>query len=183
MEWSEKIQLKVSEIQKKLDYLFLEGLDLSESQVRKDMSNFQICKEEHLINSLSRELPDDETERAFILFSRLHIYFEAGFFLNRTDVKAPEWKPEMGFLYGRFVQFPNSEYLTLPVQGPGQVLRTSNLVPWKQTKLYPFLIQSSMTCLLILLNEEFSFALFSKMADPWLKVHTEQIHEQILKAL
>ena len=183
MEWSEKIHLKVSQFQKKLDDLFQDGFDFNESQIRKEKSRFQICEEAHLVNSLSRELPEDETERAFILFSKLHFFFEAGIFLSRSDFKSNNWKPEMGFLYGRYVHFPQAESMTLPPHGPAQVLRTKNISPWSQTKIYPFLKEGSMNCLLMQLSEEFTFALFTGMADPWLKVHTENIHQQILKAL
>lgn len=170
-----KITNHIQNIQNKLENLLHEDLGAKDSEIEKTKLTFSISQDDILIRSLSLELPEDEDERLIALFSRLSTFFEVGIFFIENN-------PAVAFISGQFKSLSEKNSVVLPKVGPSQSLRTQNDELWKDLSIYKWIKNERMTSLLIQLDQKHSFVLFSKLADPWLRIHFEKIHNEILKA-
>ena len=179
-----KISNHFQKLQTKIENLLQEDLDSSDAEIRKQKLNFTVSTDEALIRGLSVELPNDEDERALIVFSRLSSFFEVGMLCLNPEHKTPTPGPSQAivvFLYGQFKTISEKNQVQLPQVGPSRVLRSQNDGLWKDLFLYPWIKQEKLTSFLIQLDSQYSFVVFSRFAEPWLKLHFEKIYHEILK--
>lgn len=180
-----KITNHFQKLQTQIENLLQEDLHPSDAEIHKQKSNFVVSTDEALIRGLSLGLPEDEDERALIVFSRLSAFFEIGMLcLNPENSQPPQAQPNQAiivFLYGQFKAISEKNQIQLPHVGPSRVLRSQSENLWKDLFLYPWIKNQNLTSFLIQLDSRYSFVVFSRFAEPWLKLHFEKIYNEILK--
>ena len=158
-------------------------------QLRKD---FEASQDPSLIRGISQGLPDDHIDRAIIIFSRLAMFFDSGVLLENNDGK---WKAQAFFHHGITELIKNSkapaakqalqkslEYanvINIPKVSLMTVLKTDSASLLKKLNLLHLDPNNKTSCLLIKVTPDFSFLLFSKLPDLWLKDHTENIRRAL----
>jgi hypothetical protein len=167
-------------------------------QLRK---NFEASQDPSLIRGISQGLPDDHIDRAIIIFSRLAMFFDSGVLLENNDGK---WKAQAFFHHGITELIKNSkapanslasqtpaaqqtlqkslEYaqvVNIPKVSLMTVLKTDSASMLKKLNLLHLDPNNKTSCLLIKVTPDFSFLLFSKLPDLWLKDHTENIRRAL----
>ena len=177
--FSQTLTKKLSKMKLRFES-FLEN-DFSNKNLNNEEEDaqFEVSQDMTLIRGLSQCLPEDHIDRTIIIFNRLSAFFEAGVLLENID---GIWKSQAYFNKGKAHLLPNSKQkdLALPAMRPFAVLTTnsetilekldlSQIDPFKQTK-----------SILINVSPDFSFLLFSSMADLWLKDHTKNVHTELM---
>ncbi len=170
-----KISNHIQGLQKKIENLLHEDLGAKDSDIEKMKNIFSVSQDDVFIRALSHELPEDEEDRLVTLFSRLSSFFEVGIFCVDSA-------PAIAFIYGQFKSLSEKSTISLPVVGPSRSLRTQNDSLWENLSVFKWIKDERMTALLVQLDHKHSFILFSKLADPWLKIHFDKVHHEILKA-
>lgn len=167
---------------KNLEALLENDLDKNHEEIEKTKQGFEVSQDPVLINSLATGLPDDSTDRAIALFSRLSYLFDAGIFLENQD---GPYKAQAYFHKSvieplkidprPIISLPHVDLMTVLSTSSAQVLEKLNL-----NHLDP---EGDGKALLLKLTPEFSFVLISHLPDLWLKSHIEKVLEAIHRGI
>jgi hypothetical protein len=131
---------------------------------------------------------NDRDEFFVLLFSRLASYFEKGFLLEAQTLDAePEWYCTLHFANGQiFLAEPSIKTeFALPTPGPNRVVRST---PWSWDLKSPEWRQmipqtKEWTALVFEITPDIRFLFCTQLAEPWLKVQTENAHNFIVTAM
>lgn len=130
----------------------------------------------------------DQEEFYILLFSRLANYFEKGFLMESLlEHDLPSWSCALYFTEGRIALAdpPLKAEMPLPSPGPHRVFK-ANPSQWRlKTPEWKNLIpqQERWTALVFEIAPQIRFLFYTQLAEPWLKVQTENAHKFIERAL
>ena len=177
--WSHGLQRRLTKLEEKLESLLV--MDL-EPQKNKPEFRFEPSYDTKIIRTLARELPEDSDDRTIIMFARLSIFFEIGILFEK---ESRSWKAQAFFKDGKIQGLTAS---TLEVKGgpeisPLQIVKAPALPFLKQLKIDSQTIDpDDLTAFLMRPHGHVGFLLMTRLVGPWLKVHMDEIHQEILKA-
>ncbi len=178
--WSQSLQRRISKLEEKIESLLV--MDLDAQPEPTSTSYFEPSHDVKLIKTLSREVPEDFEDRTIIIFSRLSMYFEIGILFER---ESNFWRAQAFFENGRLKGLTN-EGLTIkggPDISPLQIVKAPAMPFLKQLRMTKKIVKAEdLTAFLIRPHNDVSFILMTRLAEPWLKVHIDEIHQQVLKA-
>ncbi|MFP5518770.1 MAG: hypothetical protein ACLGGX_02610 [Bdellovibrionia bacterium] len=174
----EKFISKISGLKNKIDSLLNEDFEHNPDLKKHIQQHFQLQTNPNLIRDISVGLPDSHVDRAVVLFQRLADFAEYGYFFENQD---GTHKLYATFQFG-VVSPIHSEprpAMSLPHADLLTVLQTNatNIVE----KIPQVKIQNSedYRAFLIRISSDFTIILLSKLPDPWMKVHMEDLHRAI----
>lgn len=178
--WSQSLQRRISKLEEKIESLLV--MDLEPQAEPSANSYFEPCHDTKLIKTLSREVPEDFEDRTIIVFSRLSMYFEIGILFEREN---QNWRAQAFFENGRLKGL-SSECLTIkggPAITPLQIVKAPAMPFLKQLRVSQKITKAEdLNAFLIRPHDHVSFVLMTRLAEPWLKVHIDEIHQEVLKA-
>jgi hypothetical protein len=153
-------------------------LDHPSEEILQAKKNFEALTDPRLLRGLSESLPDDTTDKAVILFSRLALYFDAGVFL---ELDSPKWEPQAHFHRGQVTVLKGHQkhIISLPSVELMSILRTDAKPVLKKLHLQSLDADHKTVCLLLRPAQDFAFLLFSSLPDLWLREHTRLVTEAI----
>lgn len=171
----------ITHLQKRLESILDSDLDPQNELIAQNQARFEAVTDPRLLRGLAESLPQDNTDKAVILFSRLSLYFDAGVFM---EADKGLWEPQAMFDRGHICVLAKSQKrkISLPNIQLMTVLRTPSEPVLKKLQLVldP---QNKTVCLFLRPGEDFSFLLFSSLPELWLKEHTRLVTEAIHKGL
>lgn len=179
--WSQSFQKRISKLEEKIGSL-LELEPQNQNEQENSKSLFEPIHDSKIISTLSRELPENFEDKTIILFSRLSMFFEVGILFEKEK---SFWKAQAYFERGRLVGLTQEK---LNVRGgpdinPLQIVKAPALPFLKQLKLDGKIEKSEdLTAFLLRPHEDVSFVLMTRLVGPWLKMHMDQNHQEVLKA-
>lgn len=113
------------------------------------------------------------------LFSQLSPYFEIGFLLEKQD--RSHTTTHM-FAYGNLIDLKKkSTTLSLPNSTVFTVLKTSAPAILKKMNMNFLNPQNKLNAFVISVSPQYSFLVFTKLADPWLKLRLESLQSTLMK--
>ncbi len=177
--FSQSLRRRLTKLEKKIESLLVMDLQTQEPSVS---AHFEISHDSKMIQTLSREIPENFEDRTVIIFSRLSMYFDLGILFEKEHAV---WKAQAYFNQGRLKGLTQE---SLTIKGganitPLQIVKAPALPFLKQLRIDTAAIKSEdLTAFLVRPHDNVSFVLMSRLAEPWLKVHIDEIHQQILKA-
>ena len=178
--WSQSLQRRISKLEEKIESLLVMDLDAQPEPAAT--AHFEPCHDVKLIKTLSREVPEDFEDRTIIIFSRLSMYFEIGILFEREN---HYWRAQAFFDNGRLKGI-GGESLTIkggPDITPLQIVKAPAMPFLKQLRVKEKIHKpEDLTAFLIRPHDHVSFVLMTRLAEPWLKVHIDEIHQEVLKA-
>lgn len=161
----------------------LDGI-LTKDFSKDQKTQFQVETDLTYISNISIGLEKDPSILIPMIFSRLSTYFDAGLlFLNEKALSDSErWSVVASFVDG--VYFPIDpdvivSTIVLPPTKSGQLKKSSAAFVLEKLKLKE-LEKPQQSFFFIRINESLAFGLFSTLAEPWLKLHIEKIHQQLM---
>lgn len=167
----------------------LSGLDgiLTKDFSKNKRTHFQVETDLSHLSDIGMGLEKDPSLFIPMVFSRLSTYFHAGLlFLNeRSSPESERWSVVASFVDG--VYFPIDpdvivNTIDLPKTKVGQLKKGGAHHILGKLKLKE-LEKPEQSFFFIRINEVLAFGLFSTMAEPWLKIHVEKIHQQLMLLL
>ena len=167
---------------KNLESLLENDLHKNHEEIDTTKKNFEVSRDPQLIRSLANSLPDDHTDRAIAIFSRLSYLFDAGVFLENMDGL---YKVQAYFDRGVIEPYrlDPRPVLTLPHTDLLTVLTTSSSSILEKCRLPDLDPSKDGKALLLKLTPDFSILLISHMPDLWLKGHIEQVLENLHRGM
>lgn len=134
---------------------------------------FEPRRDRLLIDGLPVGLPEDETDRAVVVFNRLSALFDAGLLLEGRDGK---WIPRASFREGTARPWrAEAHAITLPAVTPLQALRTPAAPLLKKLSATNLDEHDRCAALLVKPVPGFAYVLLSSWPDLWLKEHVEHV--------
>jgi hypothetical protein len=177
--WSQSLQRRLSKLESKIESLLVMEL---EPEKNAPQVPFEPCHDLKQIQTLSREVPENFEDRTIIIFSRLSMYFEIGILFEK---ERSTWKAQAVFENGRLRGLTN-EGLTIkggPEISALQIVKAPALPFLKQLRIDAKLSKpEDLTAFLIRPHDSVSFVVMTRLPEPWLKMHMDEIHQQVLKA-
>ncbi len=172
----------ITHLQKRIESILDHDPDVPRDEVLLAMKSFEALTDPHLLRGLSEGLPQNSTDKAVILFSRLALFFDAGVFLE-SDKNL--WEPQAHFHRGH-IYIPKSSQkksISLPNIDLMTVLRTDAKPIFQKLNLQHFDTETGTACLFLRPGTDFSFLLFSSLPDLWLKEHIRLVTETIRRGI
>lgn len=172
----------ITHLQKRIESILDHDHDVPNEEVLLAKKHFEALTDPRLLRGLAESLPQDNTDKAVILFSRLALYFDAGIFL---EADKNLWEPQAHFHRGQVnvLKGPQKMKISLPKTDLMSVLRTDAKPVLQKLNLQGLDMEQKTICLFLRPGTDFSFLLFSSLPDLWLKEHirlvTEAIHRGI----
>lgn len=177
--WSQSLQRRISKLEQKIESLLVMDMDSTETS----NTPFEPCHDVKIIQTLSREIPENFEDRTIIIFSRLSMFFEVGILFEKENAS---WKAQAVFHDGRLRGLTN-EGLNIkggPDITPLQIVRAPALPFLKQLRIeHKISKPENLSAFLVRPHDQVSFVLMTRLAEPWLKIHMDEIHQEILKSL
>src|SRR3989344_4026406 len=87
----------ITHLQKRIESILDHDHDLPNEEVLLAKKHFEALTDPRLLRGLAESLPQDNADKAVILFSRLALYFDAGVFLEADENL---WEPQAHFHRG-----------------------------------------------------------------------------------
>lgn len=174
--WRNDIVQKFNRLEEKLEAL------LAVDHAETNSTPFDPCLDIKWIRTLSRELPEDIDDRTLIFFTRLSLFFEVGVFFQGPP---HDLKGALAFMKGQYLQITGQNVVLtgVPFLNPMDLLKTPALPFLKQLKIQDhFEKPEDLSAFLLSPCESVYFVLVTRLVGPWLKLHMDEIHEQVLKA-
>jgi|GEM_PF-5292775 len=141
--------------------------------------------------STLRLLPTESSLRTPTLFTRLSSFFESGLRLEKDhsqDLEIPAqselWNPCESFAKGEVVPLSNdalSLSICLPRLAFTEIRRTSPYALLSPLGLTSLCDGPESTALAMRVSQDDLFVLLTNIPEPWLRLHVEKIHQQILQ--
>lgn len=145
---------------------------------------FQESDQPALIGGLSLALPEDDFEKAIILFSRLNLLFQAGFLFERST--GDENFSLQAYFEEGLVK-PADATRDLRMKFPDQRIDEIKTAPaadfLAKIGYKPKSDAGDLRGLLIRPTRDICFVLLSRRPDPWLKLHAEKVLKAILDGI
>lgn len=172
----------ITDLQKRIESILDNDHDLPSEEALLAKKNFEALTDPRLLRGLAESLPQDSTDKAVILFSRLALYFDAGVFLE-ADGKL--WEPQAQFHRGQIsvLKAAQKKPLSLPEVDLMSVLRTNAEPVLKKLNLQKLDPENKTQCLFLRPGQDFAFLLFSSLPDLWLKDHIKLVTDSIHRGL
>lgn len=172
----------ITDLQKRIESILDNDHDLPSEEALLAKKNFEALTDPRLLRGLAESLPQDSTDKAVILFSRLALYFDAGVFLE-ADGKM--WEPQAQFHRGQIsvLKAAQKKPLSLPQVDLMSVLRTNAEPVLKKLNLQKLDPENKTQCLFLRPGQDFAFLLFSSLPDLWLKDHIKLVTDAIHRGL
>ena len=174
------LQRRLTKLEKKIESLLV--MDLENQNSPSCTALFEPSNDPALIQTLSRELPEDVDDRTIILFSKLSIFFDVGILLEKDK---NNWKAQAYFKEGQMngLLDKSMEVKGGPQITPLQIVKAPATPFLKQLGLDSTVrAPADLTAFLLRPHDQVSFILMTRLAGPWLKNHMNEIHQEILKA-
>lgn len=178
---SQTIVSTITNFQKRLESVLDNDFE-SKVEDSERMAHFEPSRDLALVRGLSMGLPEDHVDRAIVVFSRLALLFDAGVLLENND---GQWKAQAYFHKGATHLLKNNakSFVKIPTANLFTVLSTSAQPMLEKLQLQHLDPENKTSCLLIKVSPDFSFILFSEMADLWLKEHTENVRRALINGM
>ena len=172
----------ITHLQKRIESILDHDLDVPNEEVLLAKKHFEALTDPRLLRGLSESLPQDNTDKAVILFSRLALYFDAGVFL---ESEKNLWEPQAHFHKGQVnvLKGPQKKRISLPNVDLMSVLRTDAKPILQKMNLQSLDLENKTACLFLRPGTDFAFLLFSSLPDLWLKEHIRLVTEAIQRGL
>lgn len=172
----------ITHLQKRIESILDHDHDVPSEEVLLAKKNFEALTDPRLLRGLSESLPQDNTDKAVILFSRLALYFDAGVFL---EADKNLWEPQAHFHRGhvQVLKGPQKKKISLPRTDLMSVLRTDAKPILQKMNLQNLDPDQRTVCLFLKPAADFSFLLFSSLPDLWLKEHVRLVTEAIHRGI
>jgi hypothetical protein len=172
----------ITHLQKRIESILDNDHEVPNQEALQAKKNFEALTDPRLLRGLAESLPQDSTDRAVILFSRLALYFDAGVFL---EADGHLWEPQAHFHRGQInvLKPAQKKPLKLPTVDLMSVLRTNSAPLLKKLKLQSLDPDDKTVCLFLRPGQDFAFLLLSSLPDLWLKDHIRMVTEAIHKGL
>lgn len=172
----------ITHLQKRIESILDNDTEVPSEEVLLAKKNFEALTDPRLLRGLSEGLPQDDTDKAVILFSRLALYFDAGVFLE-ADNKL--WEPQAHFHRGQVsvLKGAQKKRISLPQANLMSVLRTQAQPLLQKMNLQSLDPEKRTTCLFLRPGTAFAFLLFSSLPDLWLKEHIKTVTEAIHRGI
>ncbi|MGZ3769838.1 MAG: GTP cyclohydrolase [Bdellovibrio sp.] len=169
---------KISKLQKRFES-FLENDFENKVEDTERQARFEPSRDLALVRGLSQGLPEDHVDKAIVIFSRLALFFDFGVMLENHD---GQWKAQASFHKGASQLIKNNarSIVKIPDSNLMAVLKTNSSSMLEKLNLKEWDTEGKTTCLLIKVTPDFSFILFSSMADLWLKEHIENVRRSLI---
>ncbi|MGZ3774009.1 MAG: GTP cyclohydrolase [Pseudobdellovibrionaceae bacterium] len=169
---------KITKLQKRFES-FLENDFENKVEDTERLAVFEPSRDPSLVRGLSQGLPEDHIDRAIVVFSRLAMLFDSGILLENHD---GQWKAQAYFHKGASHLLKNNAraVVKIPEMALMSVLKTDSQTLFEKLNLTQLDPDRKTTCLVIKVTPDFSFLLFSGMADLWLKDHTENVRRALI---
>lgn len=176
---TQSIASKFNRLQRRFESILENDFDqkVEESERR---AAFEVSRDLSLVRGLSLGLPNDNIDRAIVVFSRLAMLFDAGILLENND---GQWRAQASFQQGQTQLLKNANgklWVQLPPMTMLSVLKTSSSQMLEKLQLSHLDPQNKTTCLLVKVTPDFAFILFSSLADLWLKEHIEHVRTELI---
>jgi hypothetical protein len=168
----------ITHLQKRIESILDTDVEVPNEELLLAKKNFEALTDPRLLRGLSESLPQDNTDKAVILFSRLALYFDAGVFLELDQAK---WEPQAHFHRGQVsvLKAPQKAKISLPNVKLMNILSTDAKPVLKKLGLQNLDPENKTVCLFLRPAQDFSFLLFSSLPDLWLKEHARLVTEAI----
>jgi hypothetical protein len=172
----------ISDLQKRIESILDNDHETPNEEVLQAKKNFEALTDPRLLRGLAESLPQDSTDKAVILFSRLALYFDAGVFL---EADGRLWEPQAQFHRGQVsvLKAAQKKPLSLPQVDLMSVLTTAAEPVLKKLNLQGLDRENKTKCLFLRPGQDFAFLLFSSLPDLWLKDHIRMVTEAIHRGL
>lgn len=172
----------ITHLQKRIESILDHDLEVPGEDVLLAKKNFETLTDPRLLRGLSESLPNDNTDKAVILFSRLALYFDAGVFL---EADKNLWEPQAHFHRGHVsvLKTPQKKKISLPKVDLMSVLRTDAKPVLEKMNLQNLDGENKTVCLFLRPGADFAFLLFSSLPDLWLKEHIRGVTEAIQRGM
>lgn len=172
----------ITDLQKRIESILDNDHEVPNQEILLAKKNFEALTDPRLLRGLAESLPNDSTDKAVILFSRLALYFDAGVFL---EADGQFWEPQAQFHRGHVsvLKPAQKKPLSLPKVDLMSVLRTSSAPILKKLNLQTLDPDNKTLCLFLRPGQDFAFLLFSSLPDLWLKDHIRTVSEAIQRGL
>ncbi len=170
----------LTHFQKRIESILDIEIDAQNDDILNLKKNFEVATDPRTLEGLSEGLPEDHSDRAVILFSRISLFFDAGIFL---ELDQQSWEPQAQFHFGQIkpLKNPSKTKISLPNIPLMTVLKTNTQPILEKLNLQTLDPQGKTVCLFIKPAPDFSFLLFSSLPELWLKEHTRLVTEAIQK--
>ncbi|MGZ3742677.1 MAG: GTP cyclohydrolase [Pseudobdellovibrionaceae bacterium] len=168
----------ITHLQRRIESILDNELDVLSEEVLLAKKKFEALTDPRLLRGLGESLPQDNTDKAIILFSRLVLYFDAGIFL---EADKDLWEPQAHFHRGHMtvLKTPQKKTIFLPKVNLMKVLRTETEPILRKLNLEKLDSEAKTACFFLKPGIDFSFLLFSSLPDLWLKEHMRLISEAL----
>ncbi|MBS1971019.1 MAG: GTP cyclohydrolase [Bdellovibrionales bacterium] len=172
----------ITHLQKRIESILDHDLETPSEEVLLAKKNFEVLTDPRLLRGLAESLPNDNTDKAVILFSRLALYFDAGVFLEADKT---QWEPQAQFHRGHVsvLKPAQKKKISLPKSDLMSVLRTDAKPLLQKMDLKNLDAEGRTVCLFIRPGTDFAFLLFSSLPDLWLKDHIRAVTEAIHRGI
>lgn len=181
---------QISELHKKLEDL-LENSELNEEiKPRTFNHSFEAERDLTQVDSLGFALSDETEARTLMIFNRLSIYFDSGLLFKKqnTNKNHSSWQATNGFDRGH--TFPiiiknqqKNENYRFPELTLVEVRLILSPEIFTQIKNLEMLFNEKSRAFIFKPHPDYIFLVTSTLADPWLKLHLEKIHKEVLLLL
>lgn len=172
----------ITHLQKRIESILDNDTETPSEEVLLAKKNFEALTDPRLLRGLSESLPQDNTDKAVILFSRLALYFDAGVFLEADNGL---WEPQAHFHRGQVsvLKGAQKKQISLPQVNLMSVLRTNAQPLLQKMNLQNLDPENRTTCLFLRPGTDFAFLLFSSLPDLWLKEHIKTVTDAIHRGI
>lgn len=172
----------ITHLQKRIESILDHDLETPSEEVLLAKKSFEVLTDPRLLRGLAESLPNDNTDKAVILFSRLALYFDAGVFLEADKA---HWEPQAQFHRGHVsvLKPAQKKKISLPKADLMSVLRTDAKPLLQKMDLKNLDPEGRTVCLFIRPGTDFAFLLFSSLPDLWLKDHIRAVTEAIHRGI
>lgn len=181
---------QISELHKKLEDL-LENSELNEEIKARTFNHaFEAERDLTQVDSLGFALSNETEARTLMIFNRLSIYFDSGLLFKKqnTNKNHSSWQATNGFDRGH--AFPinvknqqKNENYRFPELTLVEVRLILSPDIFTQIKNLEMLFNEKSRAFIFKPHPDYIFLVTSTLADPWLKLHLEKIHKEVLLLL
>lgn len=175
---SQSIVSKLNQLHRRFESI-LENDFENKTEDLERAANFEASRDLSLVRGLPLALPEDNIDRAIVVFSRLALLFDAGVLLENQD---GQWKAQAQFHKGatRLIKSSSKAFIKVPPMDLLTVLKTDSTAMLEKLQLKDLDTENKTTCLLIKTSPDFAFILFSSLADIWLRDHIENVRTALI---
>lgn len=174
-----KAKNKIVELQQKFERLISIDFEGTDEEVQQSKSLFQIQKENRDYNSLGYGLKTEVKNWSASLFAQMSLFFEVGLYIKKTPNQ--EWNVLYSFSYGQFTKEDRLLNCKIPTTSLDQIFRKTQIEGFENLNCAKWIDQKNFQAFLLPLQNDVAFVAFTGLAEPWLKLHLEKIHQRFMQ--